>query len=1436
MQRSQQDTSSMDGLPRRITGMQVRHDRRRRGTVMVFVLGVLALIGLVGLALIAKTHGEFKRVNLQSASTSNQVVMDGAIRIVLDVLYDDIWAASPSDPSVDSSRPLSGALSSESRDFFGNLLNPLDLRENNEPFDHPNVDRWLASSMPHFFCETDGINIVVCSDQVPTVIDPLSPTPTVEDNVLAWQYVSYLGTDISKPLSFTPTAGVTQAVNPFMWAGNSRDFTPAINTLVRYGPSKLTDIKILQTPPPLFSGELIPGSTTNVTIRAARELWNGPGHQAQLGIQLSSDPTLVGLIPQFPYFDTNLDGEVDLYDADGDGCPDSPISFPIELDSPDPNRPRRLYAAIRIVDHAGMLNVNTASAFTLPGGDLTFDEATPGLQRRGRSTTEFLLENVVHRQDWFSTARTANLADYRSNNVIPNPDPVRHDFDVVRRVLLGGLPDFSQRYNLYGLTEEASLRHRNMLVRYDRRADNRAANDYRTIDVALPGTMLWSRNVLFDTDTNAFHYNIPVNRDARWNRLNANYQPTGSVTTYEGYSVGSNAGWRQLLDEDQSLAVKRPMLTTVNVDVAPPPDIASVASPAPAATVDDRLLQLWNLGMNWPVLIPASSPLLTDPNRPQDLVGVCTSCSLVDQLTVPDGRLPPDWARVHPIDINMGSVDDPLDAKGDFLRYMAAAMYLALDGVDRYQIMPLSDSLASNASLNRLYLAWQFAVNLVDYRDSDGVPTILEVPGLPGQYVYGIEKQPFFTEAFAFLKENEVPAPNNNQSDKWYFAFELFVPPGWSVSTDNLYFHAPGADASGGPLWIPLNDFVPVGSAPSIQQTQMLDGGAVNDITPDRHGNYFVFCGSRIHEPTLNDLAQFEARAYTNGSTATPLRIATDGNGRLELVYSPTGDLVDPRNHVLDVIGPEHSGDVITGADTGRNVWATRGQGINQLAEQNRHFFSLRRSTKGWRFTTGWHTYGQTEVPSPNNAEFGNYDESLGKPNDVLSNLNDNIPESIWPTLTSLTEPGGEPRFVRPDGNGGVDLVNGFESGQPFEAFDSVADLSRLYMLGPRLNQFSLSLFDAAEDPNRVLPVTYLLARTIEETTIPNGLLPQRKIERVAAGRLDFEHKTSEPPWTWRLFDYLTTQGHLFDSVDNDGDGNTDLSDPTEAYDVLFRLAGRVNLNTAPASVLRSGPFMSYLPTSPEQVLADPSILQNPAQTFNNENNPLYWDFPTAIVAARENRSVPLRLPDADGVPQIVALAERGLGQGPSVMQRGAFAQVIELAGLRADRAIIDNLDPFAPRNHLFQVDRFWAENTLRLPYHKFRADEPALGPEFSPGDDGGDFFSPDFRYRRDSETADYVPILSPPDSVGDPLEAGGIRGRDTYLSRWTNIYTTRSDCFTAYIALIDEDGNYVQRSQVTLDRSVCFQEAPAGPGGFRVKILPRILARSDGSYLDDTK
>jgi hypothetical protein len=336
------------------------------------------------------------------------------------------------------------------------------------------------------------------------------------------------------------------------------------------------------------------------------------------------------------------------------------------------------------------------------------------------------------------------------------------------------------------------------------------------------------------------------------------------------------------------------------------------------------------------------------------------------------------------------------------------------------------------------------------------------------------------------------------------------------------------------------------------------------------------------------------------------------------------------------------------------------------------------------------------------------------------------------------------------------------------------------------------------------------------------------------------------------LFDFFTTQSPLFDGIDNDGNGALDLADPGEAYAVLHRVAGRINVNTAPASVLRSVPYMSLLPTSAEYLFhiatgggtgpIPPAY--SPFDTYFNASVPRpFWDFASAVVSRRESRDVAVRLVDPT-VPlspanptqlRTVALAGMPSTSGPvigtgSQFLNGPFTSVVELQRLtdRVDRSPTAN-------PHLFSIDRFAPDssqpvaNQLRLPNHQYQSGDPTLGV--------ASVLSPDYRFRRTAASdgiVDYAPVLP----LNAPLpESGGLRARDIFVSRWANLLTVRSDVFTAYFALIDENGNYVQRGQVTLDRSPCFREsAPPGTGQPRTIHLPEVISRVVTNYADDTK
>ncbi len=1417
---------------------------RRRGTVLVFVLGILALLGLVGLGLIARTHTDAQLVELQNTGEIVDSAMSGVIRTARERLRDDIWGPSngvfiPFDRPLTDKFPPFGAAGS---------VNQFGILENNEPWDKPGVgDRWLASILPYY----DGDYTI----NQGTVVEP---------DVLVWDNVSYLGVDILIPPSNGSFLG-----SPFMWADNARTGSTAI---VQYGPLALGNIPILQTPAPgpLAAQPLIPGSTTNVSIRQGRDLWD-QFHQPAL---VNAFP---GVRPQFPYFDTNRDGMPDLYDADGDGIPDSPISFPIPLDPDDPNSNRTLYAVIRVVDHGGMLNVNTASSLSQTDGSSTFNGALSQLQRRGRSTTEFVLDGVTHPNDWFfvGTERVDNMTAYRqSGNPMSLHNPVAHEANVVRRSMLGAPPN--SPIFTFDLKEEESLRHRWQLVRFDRRdAPNQPVTDYRTIDRALRGTLGWSTGI---SDIQFGQYNGV----RRWQKFNDQITSIG----YEGYDNGPSVGWRRLIDEDEPAFIRKPLLTTVSTEVRMPPDITMAATPSTAVgaeptdtPIDTRLRQLWSLGMNLPVLIDSASALAafaaTDAPQTGSLPGSPLNGTLYDRFLVPRADMPPEWARVLPVDLNMTAIDsaDEADVRADFIRYAAAAFYLSLDELDQQLLNTDQDmklqgiDLRGGGARMREYLAWQFAVNLYDYRDADSRPTTIEWPTVPGVYISGVEKQPFFTEAYAWLRAGAgggsggpVLGPGSGASDKWFFAVELYMPPGWSMTqgeVDNLYVRSPGTSMG----LVPIGEFRQIANDTALR-ADGLDGGPVDvgTVADADHGNYYVLVGRRDNEPMRfqNDMPYRE-----NGYFDNRFRIATDGRGRVELVWSQTGDEADPTNIVLDVIGPNYSGGALaSNSETGFDKWAKRPNG---LAEGEEKQFSLRRSTKGWRFTTAWHAYstdGPALGPGGNPVAFN---ASLGAPNVATNQLANVIPESVWPNLTSFTNANG--RLANAFATvSNTEVGRNFEA---FEAFDSVADLSRQFFIGPVdldrsplvENAFANLAFDA-----RKVPATAVLARILQEGSVTD--LPNLPIDRIVAGRLDFFNApriggTNGRTWTWKFFDYFTTRSLAFDGLDNDGDGFTDLADPTESWNVTFRENGRVNLHTAPATVLRSGPSMSLLPTSAELVdqerrlgVADTDLsIRDPLTVFNAAPADSWFDMASAIVALRENRDARIRVFDpVSGTLQVAATARvnattggPGLPGGtvaPTTRRDGALAGPIELSRLRDNKVV----DAVANRNSMFDVTRYDRDLNIPLTYNTMPS-----GTNFEDNGNGavrGGRFSPDYRYRGDlvdgvnaaDVLTDFVPIQAAAAFTGNPAavesdlsEGAGVRGRDIYMSRWTNVFGTRSDCFTAYIALIDEDGNYVRRAQLTLDRSVCFRER-ADQFGVRQPILPRILVRNESSYADDTR
>lgn len=1436
---------------RRISGHFARRDRRnavrpavrrsgafqRPGTVMVFVLGILTLLALVGIGLIASTRMDANRVDNQSEITSTSDSIQAIVKQFQETLRQDIWGAPGSIRPLDNSYPV------------GSGVNPLGLIENNEPIDAFHVDRWLSPLMPYPAdvptmalgaiprTPVAGSNLFTGNLNLPAITIGTNP-PAGEIDVLVWPSVSYLGVDL-----LIPRGGTGGQVNEFAWLYNTRNNVPG--QLVRYGPPTppalntvpvapdLVNVPVIQTWPPqptarwLYDANgnplpMIPGSTTNSTIRNARENWTNTQETA---INAQMQLTNPAFRARFPYFDTNGDGIVDLYDADGDGVPDSPISFVLDGSATNPQSPSKLYAIIRVVDHGAMVNANVASSFAFsqnPPTALMFDEQNANLQRRGRRATELLLDDVSHTRDIFSLGlsnRAWQLVNYRTRFSTAVNDPLAYDQSVVRRDLIGGLTG-NFGYRLFGLSDEASLRHRFSLVPPAYSAYSKAPPTngvgYDKIDTALPWSLLWSNTLTDYTVPGSYPTRSYEQSASRWSRNNADFQPYGSATTYDGWDFNNtyNIGWRRMYTEDEPFSNRRPMFTTVSRDVMLPPADLSLN----LSTGEIRQMPSPGVPVTW--IDANGTPQTLTMNDPTDPWPMA-------QGTVPD------WMRLLPIDINMtgNGAAGASALQGRFMKYMASAMFIALGGVDASAGITHTGGLVipSPSDPKRFEYAWQFAANMGDYRDSDSKPSIIQLPAPINTTVFGLEQQPFFTEAFSRVEYNTEDGtndPSNANDDDWFDAVELFIPPTWRVNANNLYLRAPGSSIpSMNSLGIPLSSFLNGASMPPV-----LDGNglSLSPNTINTSGAYFVFCGSIAEAPTpFPDGVTTAGSFYSNAGFKLDHDEGSNTAGKVELVYS------DPANpastHVIDTIEIKNKNNI--GLTMSPPRWAER---ASLPADGSSERFSLARSTKGWRFTIARYRLRHESDATPMPLNF----ESLGRNNDAqVGNQLDKLPEMPWPA-----------RSKRDHSDGSAEVPGGFGSGVPHEAFDSVVDISRIPMVAHTFNTLSTEYTTATEALwDAIARVDVTLART--ELT-------------VAAAHIDFVNanpvsivapnygpvlgigNTPNQPWTWRLLRYLTTNGHASDRIDNDGDGIIDNNNGMEGPNTLFRMAGRINVNTAPATVLRSVPSMSLLPDSIQFTqlmrLSGDNATANAAASnphsfyVSSGNFQRFWDYASAIVAVREGRDVSVRQADGTGNLQIVAAAH------PQSPNPRAFASMAEVLAALTVNPPTDNSG--GGNHNMFRADRYVDNSTSAgavqpLPGHRVLSTDVVYGANPTP-----DYraFSPDFRERKadgtQMETIEFTPVNPAGDADAVNPSSGGIRARDIYLARWANVLTTRSDVFTAYIALLDEDGRYVRRAQVTFDRSNCFSEARTGGGLPGKPVLPDILLMEEGSYADDMR
>ncbi|MBN1344586.1 MAG: hypothetical protein JXQ73_17985 [Phycisphaerae bacterium] len=655
-------------------------------------MAILVLLALLGLGFMIATRAERQQIEPQREALALETVTDTAVRLVRERLRDDLVP----DPNVLRIPALNGDPNGlrDTALLDPNLALPLggdpnDPNAEGEPYDAPSFkDRWLASTLPY-------------SDDDPN---------------LRWFRVSYLG-PVDAVAYFFP---------------NDPCDKPLQSELVNL---KLTD----------------PNEDPNET---SVPRWS-PAEGRRIIAQTMG--TVPGVQDAFwtnyrDMYDVDGNGKIDLYDADGDGIPDSPISFTFPIDTPTPtDQPKRVHVAVRIVDNASKVNINTSSSRVSPwaksAADLTFDESSADLQPRGRRVTEVIFD-VVTRADiewlnqpltWTINRLVRNLwgfpGDTEPTDTDAMPKPYLDYYEqAVCRQLIGGPPpavDAFPNYPLYGFRDEASLTHRFCLV--PQPMANLAAPTTWTgrIDQDLYYSLCWY-------PLQAASFLRPVYTPAasgdlfRWRKFH--FEEKDLAT-----DPSATVGWQRLLDPKNPWVLKRPLLTVYNGQ-----SDRRLPNRNPTNTIRGTLqthaysvhvghgtqnptdhwyrmicneTDLSNLD-GWP-----TEPAYAFPVRIDNDSGKNFERSLSGMY---------DYEKVsldYPINKYLGN-DDIAERKADYVAMLAWAFYTS----NAMKFETPSDPVE----------AWQAAANICDYRDDDIIPTVVKRGTTT--IAVGLEPQPFITE------------------------------------------------------------------------------------------------------------------------------------------------------------------------------------------------------------------------------------------------------------------------------------------------------------------------------------------------------------------------------------------------------------------------------------------------------------------------------------------------------------------------------------------------------------------------------------------------------------------------------------------------------------------------------------------------------------------
>ena len=948
-------------------------------------------------------------------------------------------------------------------------------------------------------------------------------------------------------------------------------------------------------------------------------------------------------------------------DADGDGIRDA-VRLRHQFAGVGGER---FDLAIRIVDHGSMLNLNAvfpwlqlrnwlqdsledrfavtryddpdaASAVRAALGKLTRGEPLP---LPGRNVTELLADQVI------PPGEQGVLFQWTQAALTPSVSPERHAAEFLRKRLLNG----SALVPYPSADVEAALRNRHSLLPYD---------SFNRVDNNLPVSRLV-------TD---LRQTLIFQAPQYW-RYDENETPRG----------GAYPLWMQRMAESPQF-VRRPLFTTISKSqnrIQLPVSVATGAA-APGMPAWFALPMIGPEAPGSPTRHPVTGELIPATQR----------WELVDLNTDPTAR---DLNRNGVFGFNRADQQplDPLDVL-EYARHLASAMWLVLEGEPRHTVNdspagrkgfedevmafqgdlleepPVAPALIGDDARRRR-MAWQFAANVIDYRDGDLVPTVYgqDVTRL-AKPVYGVEPHPFITEVFVDISELvDVDGDGlitGAEADDGIYAVELYNPypvpldiSNWRLGTKN------------GIVPIPDSTFIPA------------------------------------HDPRVRGRDSFIV--LSNGDLLVSGATIVQVDFQIAGEFSLGGPLVAPADRFVELLLPASFGDVAVDRvepTDAQDEFAKQvpgrvgGKGLVRAIRRtvSQDSRGRRLELDQWQFSVA----RQVMVD----------EQTLGKRYDV-----DPSGQALDPMIASLETDVAPSPWIFPwadtNADGKVDALLGLRGLPGLRAFDNVFQLSNVFLVGPDPSR-------DADDPKKT--VTGFVAATQEflQAAVP-GLPAEKFAARTAAGRLNFfdvfvstpdsitppalnivnarpvDATLSAPPlelWTHRVLHYFSVSTAANDGINNDDDwvdrnnngrrdGNEELFDEeTEDYDVTRSVIGRLNINTAPEEVLRAVSHLDVLPGGVAELAA-------------------------AIVAYREGRAVKNTVP---ATPQL----------GPVIRPYRSIADLSQITRNWADLAAAFPGPPLDPR--------------MRFDVHVLAAGDLVAAPEFDFWGTG-DGVPDDFRERQ---------------------------------------------------------------------------------------------------------